>query len=51
MPPYDWALLGDLTNDGTVQLFELEAWSEHFLVEGDSLPPAYLHPFISPVFQ
>jgi len=35
MPPYGWAVLGDLTNDGTVDLADLAQWAEEWLKTGD----------------
>lgn len=41
MPPYNWALLGDLTNDGTVDFADLAQWAESSPV-GDTACPADL---------
>ena len=38
MPPYDWAILGDLTNDGTVDFADLAHWAENWLSTGDEWP-------------
>jgi hypothetical protein len=38
MGPLDWALLGDLTNDGTVNYSDFAAWTTSFLDNGDNLP-------------
>ena len=31
MPPYDWTILSDLTNDGTVDFADLGHWAENWL--------------------
>jgi hypothetical protein len=36
MPPHKWAILGDLTNDGTLDLLDLASWAENWL---NSDPP------------
>ncbi|MHC4498664.1 MAG: right-handed parallel beta-helix repeat-containing protein [Planctomycetota bacterium] len=38
MPPYGWALLGDLTNDGTVDFVDLAHWTEGWLISRSDLP-------------
>jgi hypothetical protein len=38
MPPYDWTVLADLTNDGVVDLLDLQYWSEYILAQGSDLP-------------
>lgn len=38
MPPYDWALLADLNNDGTVDFLDLADWVEYWLNTGKELP-------------
>ena len=38
MPPYDWALLGDLTNDGKVDLNDLAAFVDYWLDSGECIP-------------
>jgi subtilisin family serine protease len=38
MPPYDWTLLADLNNDGTVDLLDLELWTLYYLTSGNELP-------------
>jgi hypothetical protein len=38
MPPYDWALLADLTNDGTVDFDDLMYWTENWPASGSELP-------------
>jgi len=35
IPPYGWAVLGDLTNDGTVDLADLAQWAEEWLKTGE----------------
>jgi len=37
MPPFDWALLADMTNDGTVGYADLAVWVMDFLGSGDNL--------------
>jgi parallel beta-helix repeat protein len=34
MPPHGWAILGDLTNDGVLDLFDLAPWAENWLNSG-----------------
>jgi Zn-dependent metalloprotease len=36
MPPHKWVILGDLTNDGTLDLLDLASWAENWL---NSDPP------------
>jgi parallel beta-helix repeat protein len=31
MPPHKWAILGDMTNDGTLDLLDLVIWAENWL--------------------
>jgi hypothetical protein len=38
MPPYDWAIVGDLTNDGTVDFLDLEHWTQGWLNNGGQWP-------------
>jgi predicted outer membrane repeat protein len=38
MPPYDWAVVGDLTNDGTVDFLDLEHWTQGWLNNGREWP-------------
>jgi len=38
MPPYGWALLADLTNDGTVDFIDLAHWAENWLSSGGDQP-------------
>ena len=38
MPPYDWALLGDLTNDGTVGYEDLAGQIEDWLTSANEQP-------------
>jgi hypothetical protein len=38
MPPYDWAILGDLTNDGKVDLADLARWAESSPADGTDCP-------------
>ncbi|MHC4659222.1 MAG: right-handed parallel beta-helix repeat-containing protein [Planctomycetota bacterium] len=38
MPPYGWALLADLTNDGTVDFVDLAHWTEGWLISRSGLP-------------
>jgi predicted outer membrane repeat protein len=38
MPPYDWALLADLTNDGIVDCVDLGHWAENWLISSSELP-------------
>jgi hypothetical protein len=38
MPPYDWALLADLTNDGTVDFDDLMYWTQDWPATGSELP-------------
>jgi hypothetical protein len=38
MPPYDWALLADLTNDGTVDFDDLMHWTQDWPATGSELP-------------
>ena len=38
MPPYDWAILADLTNDGTVDYVDLAHWVENWPSNGSELP-------------
>jgi hypothetical protein len=37
-PPYDWALLADLTNDGTVNFADLVHWVENWLSNDNEWP-------------
>jgi parallel beta-helix repeat protein len=37
MPPHKWAILGDLTNDGTLDLLDLALWAENWLNSGCEL--------------
>jgi hypothetical protein len=39
MPPHHWALLSDLTNDGSVDLGDLAAFCGGWLGDGESRPP------------
>jgi hypothetical protein len=38
MPPYDWAILGDLTNDGIVNFADLAHQAENWLSSGNEWP-------------
>ena len=38
MPPYDWALLSDITNDGTVDFVDYAHLAEMFTQQDDELP-------------
>ena len=38
MPPYGWAILADLTNDGIVDLVDLAHWAENWLGGSDGSP-------------
>jgi len=38
MPPYDWALLSDITNDGTVDFVDFAHVADVFTDQGDELP-------------
>ncbi len=38
MPPYDWALLGDLSNDGTVDYVDLAGQMEDWLTSANEQP-------------
>jgi len=38
MPPYDWTLLGDLTNDGTTDFIDLMHWAQNWLTWGQDMP-------------
>lgn len=38
MPPYDWALLADLTNDGIVDYLDLDAQVEDWLISANEQP-------------
>ena len=38
MPPYDWAILGDLTNDGKVDSNDLAAFVNYWLDSGGCIP-------------
>jgi len=38
MPPYDWAILADLTNDGIVDYIDLGHWVENWLSSDRELP-------------
>ncbi|MBW1932742.1 MAG: S8 family serine peptidase [Deltaproteobacteria bacterium] len=38
MPPHEWTVLADLTNDGVVDLLDLQYWSESMLAQGSDLP-------------
>lgn len=37
IPPHGWAILADLTNDGTLDYMDFSLWSELWLVEGVNL--------------
>ena len=37
LPPYDWALLADLSNDGTVNFADVGLWAENWLAGGSEL--------------
>ncbi len=37
IPPHGWAILADLTNDGTLDYVDFSLWSELWLVEGINL--------------
>lgn len=39
IPPHNWAILGDLTNDGTLNLYDLENWAQDWLKTASRLPP------------
>ena len=39
MPPYDWSLLADLTNDGTVNLSDFAGQTTYWLQSDDQQPP------------
>jgi len=38
MPPYDWAILGNLTNDGKVDSNDLAAFVNYWLNSGEHIP-------------
>jgi len=38
MPPYDWALLADVTNDGTVDFIDFADFASVFAEHGNNLP-------------
>ena len=38
MPPYDWALLSDITNDGTVDFVDFAHLADIYLEYGQQLP-------------
>jgi hypothetical protein len=38
IPPYDWAILADLTNDGKVDLNDLAAFVNYWLDSGECIP-------------
>ncbi len=38
IPPYDWAILGDLTNDGIVDFVDLAQWAENWLSSDNEWP-------------
>ena len=38
MPPYDWTLLSDITNDGIVDCVDLGYWVENWLSSDSELP-------------
>ncbi|MBA7600379.1 hypothetical protein ES703_07429 [subsurface metagenome] len=38
MPPYDWALLSDMTNDGTVNSSDLGVFVSYWLDSGECIP-------------
>ena len=38
MPPYDWAILADLTNDGKVYSNDLAAFVDYWLDSGECIP-------------
>jgi len=38
MPPQNWAMLADLTNDGIVDISDLENWTESWLKSGSHQP-------------
>ena len=39
MPPYDWTLLADLTNDGTVNLMDFAGQTTYWLQSANAQPP------------
>ncbi len=50
MPPYDWALLADLNNDGTVNLEDFGYFSNYWRSDGNDLPADFdRNKTISPV--
>jgi hypothetical protein len=38
MPPYDWTVLADLTNDGSVDSVDLAHWTQDWLSNGTDWP-------------
>ncbi|MHC4497796.1 MAG: hypothetical protein ACYS21_01630, partial [Planctomycetota bacterium] len=38
MPPYGWAILADLTNDGTVDFRDLALWTQNWLTNSSESP-------------
>jgi hypothetical protein len=38
LPPYDWALLSDINNDGKVDFADVGCWAQYWLDSGSRLP-------------